>query len=245
VAASASISEIRALDVGPSLPLNGGALEDAVGAAVVAGSIVGFVPGLEETPQRDVLESLLLAQLAANAKADRYREPAAWFRSYRGVIEQIGWVVESSRSSSRYLPQVSRFFASTVVADVLKPKVSQEEWDAVEHALQVIGSSSSPVAQVLFECPSHSGGLGNFQVAVGSNVDGETRLCIAQITFNVNRHVTRLFSEEFTPDSQLQVGFLSLVQNESIYAQLRSSIAAKVQERFERFVVTVPASLRS
>jgi hypothetical protein len=39
-------------------------------AAVVAGSIVAFAPGVDEQHRQDVLQSLLLAQLAANAKAE-------------------------------------------------------------------------------------------------------------------------------------------------------------------------------
>jgi hypothetical protein len=125
-------SNIRALDIGPELStsvvqLKDNALEDKAFGAVVAGSLVAFAPGVSQLHQQDVLQSLLLAQLAANAKAERHRDPVAWFAAYRSVMEQTAWVVEASSTSTRYLPRVSTFSAATVVNDEFRRKVTPEE----------------------------------------------------------------------------------------------------------------------
>ena len=40
---------------------------------------------------QDVLQSLLLAQLAATAKVDRHKDPLNWYKTYQSTLEQIGW----------------------------------------------------------------------------------------------------------------------------------------------------------
>jgi hypothetical protein len=232
-----SVSNIRALDVGPELPtglveLEDNTLEGKASGAVVAGSLVAFAPGVSALHQRDVLQSLLLAQLAANAKAERHKDPVAWFRAYRGVMEQTAWVVEASSTATRYLPQVSRFSAANVVTDVFRRQAAPEELAYVTATVNIYRSDLNGASQLIFECPSHSGGIGNFQVALAAEEDGVLSLRIAQVSFNAPQHVTRLMLEEFTSTAKFQVAFLALTQNEDVYATVRSVIAGKVETRF-------------
>lgn len=230
------MSDIRELDIGPERPTAGVALRenalvgDAFGA-VVAGSLVAFAPGVSELHQHDVLQSLLLAQLAANAKAERHKDPVAWFRVYRGVLEQTAWVVDASSNATRYLPQASTFSVATVVNDAFRTRVAPEELAYVTGVVSALRSDVNGTSQFVFECPSHSGGIGNFQAVLAAEEDGVVSLRLAQISFNAPQHVTRLMLEEFTSSAQFQVGFLALTQNEQVYARLRSSIASKVQSR--------------
>jgi hypothetical protein len=181
--------------------------------------------------QRDVLQSLLLAQLAANAKAERHKDPAAWFRAYSGVLEQTAWVVEASTTATRYPPQTSTFSAASVVNYGFR-SLTPDELAYVGAALSAFRSDSGGASQVVFECPSHSGGIGNFQVAFVAEEDGVVGMRILQVSFNAPQHVTRLMLEEFTATAKFQLAFLGVTQNEEIYARVRNSIAAKVESRF-------------
>jgi hypothetical protein len=237
-----AVSSIRALDIGPEFPtsfvqLRGDAFEGEASGAVVSGSLVAFAPGVSELHQRDVLQSLLLAQLAANAKGERHKDPVTWFRAYRSVLEQVAWVAEASATLTRYLPQVARFSVSTVVNDTFRRQVSSEELAYVAATVNTFRSDVNGASQLVFECPSHSGGIGNFQVALATEEDGIVSLRIALVSFNAPQHVTRLALEEFTSSAQFQVGFLTLTQNEEVYAGVRSAIAAKVEARFPGSVV--------
>lgn len=237
-----TLSNIRSLDLGPKLPasfvwLTDNALEDKASGAVVGGSLVAFAPGVSELHQRDVLQSLLLAQLAANVKAERHKDPVAWFKAYRSVLEQTAWVVAASSTATRYLPRVSKFSATTVVNDTFREQVAPEELAYVTATVDTYRSDLNGASQLVFECPSHSGGIGNFQVALATEEDGTVSVHIAQVSFNAPQHVTRLMLEEFTNTAKFQVGFLVLIQNEEVYATVRSAIAAKVDSRFPGAVV--------
>ncbi len=231
------ITPIRALDLGPELParpvaLENSATEGQAAAAVVAGSLVAFASGVSAQHQRDVLQSLLLAQLAANAKAERHKDPAAWFRAYTGVLEQTAWVVEASTTATRYPPQTSRFSAASVV-DYGFRSLTPEELAYVRAAVNAFRSDSGGASQVVFECPSHSGGIGNFQVAFVAEEGGVVDMRILQVSFNAPQHVARLMLEDFTATAKFQLAFLGMTQNEEVYAKVRSSIAAKVESRFQ------------
>ncbi|MXP65872.1 hypothetical protein E0493_21200 [Roseomonas sp. M0104] len=235
---------IYALDLGPqpvsSLSLlRDEALDEQLSGAVVAGSIVAFAPGVSEQHRQDVMQSLLLAQLAANAKAERQKDPVAWFQAYRGVLEQAAWVIEASSAATRYLPQVSTFSVSTVVDDVLRPKLLAEELAFIATILNAFRSDTNGTAQLVFECPSHSGGIGNFQVALAAEEGGTLSLRLAQISFNTPQHVIRLMLEQFAKAAQFRTAFLALNLNEDVYARLRSSIASKLEGRMPGAVALI------
>lgn len=232
-----SMSEIRALDLGPDLPARVAALEDSAtegeaSAAVVAGSVVAFAPGVSAQHQRDVLQSLLLAQLAANVKADRHKDPVGWFKAYAAVLEQTAWVVEASTTATRFLPQTSTFSVGSVVNFGFR-SLTPEELANVTAAVNALRSDVGGSSQVVFECPSHSGGIGNFQAIFASEEDGVVGMRILQVSFNAPQHVTRLILENFTSTAKFQLAFLAVAQNEEIYAKVRAGIAAKVESRFQ------------
>lgn len=231
-----SSSDIRELDLGSTAGTPVELSDDALGA-VVLGSIVSFGPNLDPVQQRDVLESLLLAQLAANAKADRYKQPSPWFAAYKGVLEQIGWVVEGSTTVARYLPQTSKYTVETVVNDLFRPRVTPADLSRVNSTLTALRSDQGSNARDLLECPSHSGGLGNFQtvLALSDDVD-QLEICLSQVTFNVPAHVTRMLSVEFSNVAQVQFSFTTLRQNAQIYSRVRGAVSEKVKDRFSSAV---------
>ena len=59
---------------------------------VDCGSLVSFTENLSEQNKEDVLNSTLLAQLAANKKYDRKTQHDEWYTFYMKVLENVGWV---------------------------------------------------------------------------------------------------------------------------------------------------------
>ena len=64
-----------------------------------------------------------------------------------------------------------------------------------------------------------------------------------QVSFNAPQHVTRLMLEDFTGTAKFQLAFLVLIQNEEVYATVRSAIAAKVDSRVPGLCSAPPAPL--
>src|SRR3954470_20599494 len=59
---------------------------------VNAGSLLSFVSGISPQNQTDVLNSTMLAQIAADKKFDREQSTIEWLKFYRQILEQLGWV---------------------------------------------------------------------------------------------------------------------------------------------------------
>jgi hypothetical protein len=230
---------VQALDIGPdelSEPLE---LTDRAIGAVVAGSIVVIDQGVTGQHQQDVLQSLLLAQLAANAKADRHKDPTTWYRAYQETLTPVGWVVEASTTMTRYQPPGTRFTVPMVITDLFKRKVLPEELALIAETLSAFKRDAGGPAQFVFECPSHAGGIGNFQVGLVTEEDGVVSLRLGRFSFITTAHVTRLILEEFPTDAQFQAGFTAMTLNEQVYATVRSAIAKKVESRFSGSVAQV------
>lgn len=67
-------------------------------ANVVAASVVAFADGIFGQQKEDLLNSTLLAQLAANQKHDRVKDTIKWYELYRSVLEKLGWSTEKQIS---------------------------------------------------------------------------------------------------------------------------------------------------
>lgn len=63
-------------------------------ANVVAASVVAFADGVSGQQKEDLLNSTLLAQLAANKAFDRERDTPNWYGKYRELLHKVGWVSE-------------------------------------------------------------------------------------------------------------------------------------------------------
>jgi hypothetical protein len=229
---SASLRDsIRALDIGRGVEEARLQLAGAPAGVVVAGSIVAL-GAVSEQHQRDVLECMLLAQLVANGKADRHRDPKGWYGAYQELLESLGWVVQASTSLSRFFAPGTKFKMATVVTDLFQHKVAEEELSLVTATLGAFQRDATGPAQFVFECPSHAGGIGNFQVGLATEEQGALTLQLGRFAFSTSAHITRLAFDEFPVDSKFLVGFTAASLNEEVYGSIRSAVGAKVASRF-------------
>ena len=69
-------------------------------ALVVASDVVSFVKGVSNDRRQDIVNSSLLAQLAASRKVPDKKNVIAWYNAYFEVLENIGWVIQDSTFST-------------------------------------------------------------------------------------------------------------------------------------------------
>jgi hypothetical protein len=232
---------IRGLNLGPE-PVEPSQFDGLSSGAVVHGSLVAIGEGVTEEHRRDAFQCLLLAQLAANSNAERHRDPTNWQRSYFQTLSTIGWAAIANVPTTPYQSQGTPFTIATVVSDLFRPRVAAEYFSVVVSTLNAFRRDVG--GQVVFECPSHSGGLGNFQFVLLTEEDADTAMLIARISFSTAAHVTRLAVEEFSTSATFNVGLTTLLLNEGVYRQVRSAVAQKVANRIAGAVVQLEMSPR-
>jgi len=208
--------------------------------AVVAGSVIAIDNSVTEQHARDVMQSMLLAQLAATAKADRHKDSMNWYRTYQSTLESIAWVTFASTGFNRYLPDASHYTISAVIVDLLRRKTTPEELSLITGTLNAFTRDPVAAAQFIWECPSHSGGIGNFQFGLATEEeDNALTLQLGRFTFQAPTHVTRLAFEEFGNDTKFLSSYVAMTLNEEVFARLRSAIAEKLKGRFDASVAQI------
>jgi hypothetical protein len=229
---------LRDLDIGPDPRLTQVDLTDTPTGAVVAGSIVALDGSVSPQHGRDVMQSLLLAQLAANAKANRFRESLNWYKTYQSTLESIGWVVSGSTSFKQFNSPVSQFTIGSVINDCFRFNVTSEELNLVNRTFRAFVRDPTSPAQFVWECPSHSGGLGNFQFGISAETD-VVMLQIGRFVLDTPQRVVRFALEEFGHNARFTTSFASMTLNEGFFAQLRTEIEKKLDGRFDASVAPI------
>ena len=81
-------------------------------------SIVSFVSAVNGQNRKDILNSTLLAQLAANKKSPIEQDLTGWYKRYIDVLRNIGWVVENAEINN-YEVREKVFEVEHVIIDIL------------------------------------------------------------------------------------------------------------------------------
>ncbi|KOT80904.1 hypothetical protein ADK70_26985 [Streptomyces rimosus subsp. pseudoverticillatus] len=211
--------------------------EDQKSGHVDAGSGISFVADVTGQARSDVLNSTLLAQLAANKKYDREKDPRAWYTFYREVLDNVGWDA-SAWSFNEYQSKSSSFKADTVIFEVLISLLAEDPKlaaDATVKALKALSKDDDRAT--LWESESHRAREGNFQIAAVTQVNQAVSMTIGGFFFSVEKEVDRVLWFEF---QRGQVDFWKGTQtatlNEDVYSTVRKDVLDKLGDKATKFV---------
>jgi hypothetical protein len=225
--------------------LSGSALlgvEDKPTANVDDGSLVAFVTGVTKQRREDVLDSTLLAQLAATKAFDRYTQADNWYKKYVEVLETAcSWVAQEFKFS-RYELTGSTFTVQDVVLKIIEAIASGSEKKAVEQTLAALKALSDKDGRlVLFDQSSQKDGNGNFQIAACAESTEGVAMKIGAFHFSSQQQTTRfLWFGYSTSSTQIFTGKEAMTLNERSYAQHRAKIIAKLGKKIDEYIDDLP-----
>lgn len=222
------------VDVVPLEPRRGTAsFVDSDIGAVVAGCIVVFDVSVSQLHRTDVTSSILFVQLAASAKAQRYRQWKEWYKQYHAVLQGIGWVLGGAVAPTRW-DSGGPFVLDSPVTALFGERAGIDAKLLVSEAVTTFRKDLGSRGQDLFESASHSGSLGNFQVAlVAEDAEGDVRLRIGEFMFQSVEPLESLALEEFSASTRMYTSFCDLTLNEQAFAGGRKTIADRLGDRLE------------
>jgi hypothetical protein len=200
-------------------------------AYVVLGSIIYFDPTVSIQAQQDVLQSILIAQLAAGKKVDRYSKPQDWNEQYQTVLSQLGWHTANSQFEL-YTAQSSTYSLGDAIPTILRPCVQESHLSQLNKYIHALDTNPRNAgAQQVFNSASHSKGNGNFQVYIASDDAGvEMQMATAYFQAHQEQDITDVIGNKFS-SSDLTLSYIiqSLALDSSVYARVRDQVTAKLQ----------------
>ena len=207
------------------------------GAAVNAGSLVSFVSGLTEIHKSDVLNSTLLAQLAASRKTDRFQHTFDWYTHYTTVLAQVGWTVPAFAFRD-YRPSSSSFQLSDAVLEILGAIATGDEMDILRTSLSSLKDKPGNEGPLtLFDQQSFPETKGTFQIFPVGEDDGQLVMAMSAMQFNSQEHVTRFLWWSWSSTTvKLQQSAQKAVLNEDLYRQVRQQVIDKLGDRAKQFI---------
>jgi hypothetical protein len=211
--------------------------QEPIGA--VDGNIIGtFVDGITGQHLYDVLNSALLAQLAANVKFDRESDPISWTKFYTRVLENVGWVVpEYSFFGLR--SNEARFSMDAALIKVITAIMTPRQVDLVKDAVEALQALRPDDRRLtIFRRNSVEQKAGNFQVdSVGESANHIVSMKLCAFHFKTDETVTDVLWWRFKSSSTtLNATRTTLVLNDQVHDRLRQPILDKLGNRGKDFI---------
>lgn len=197
-----------------------------VRAAVNVGSLVSFVDGLDAQAKDDVLDSLQLAQRAANAEHDRFTDVRDWYETYLNVLNQVGWLTEQFAFVERRQDEGDVRMDKAALA-VIMAIATQNQLAILQEAVTALGSLASGDSTIsLFSQSSASEGAGNFQMgAAQKGGNGVVSLALGAFHFQAADRTDKVvFFKRTTRTLQFWSAAQRMTFDPAGYAEVRDQI---------------------
>ena len=203
-------------------------------------SVISFVEGLDVAVKEDVMNSLLLGELAADHAAQDQADAAGWYGKFIEVLRAIGWT-GTGWSLDRYDAQGDDFMIDKVVLDVLGALVTGPELAVVTatlNALRSLGKDDRPI--VIFDTQSHDESHGHFQVGVVRESDGVPVLAAGAFSFDADQRVDHILWFHFRHAStRFYKATDSLELDRQVYSGVRDQVLDKLGDRAAKYVAAL------
>jgi hypothetical protein len=214
-------------------------------AVVVGSSLVVFTADVAPQLRKDLVRTLLLAQLSAGFESARSGAVAGWQNRYFDVLSNLGWSM-NDRQFSRFEPRDGRLEVALAIrelgAALLGPRGPLSVLDAAVSALRSNGPDGDALG--VFERESLRSTPVRWQIgAVEQSADGTLRLALMAFELTSRRPPSALLSfASPAADASLQYSAATLPIAASVLESLRDPLAAKLKDREDRYVRVVPFS---
>ena len=212
-------------------------LDDAPGAYVSAGNIVSFIEGLTKLHKQDVLNSTLLAQLAANKAFNRETDTVKWYAKYTEVLSNVGWDA-SDWKFTKFTTHSETFDIEGVVLALISAIASSSQLAMVVQALSALKAlASGSKGFNLWNSQTHDSQNGNFQIAPCAESDGNVAMALGAFYFSAKSVDHNFLWFRYTQlDVSLYQSGQTVVLNEQAYAYVRQQVIDKLGDNAVKYV---------
>lgn len=213
-------------------------------AAVVGSDIVSFMSGVTPERRQDIVNSSLLAQLAAKKKVTDPTRVYDWYEAYFDVLMNIGWVVQD-KGFAEYHEESQNFSAHEaimkVAAMLLGPNTAALAVVATTlDALHSMDAGSPWIT--LFSRESQSADTARFQISLAEQTaDGQFLVSLMAFGLKATSSITQvLFFKTTRSAATLRHCSGKVTINVPVLEAVRPAMTAKLAAFANDYVKSLP-----
>jgi hypothetical protein len=203
-------------------------------------SIVSFVAGVSPENRQDILDSTLLAQLAAGHLYPDPKDLKQWYEKYTEVLRNIGWSIEANEFSE-VASSGSLFDMKNVILSIISAAFGGNYIAIVTKVLDAMKElSDSDNKIVAFEKNTHSLGKGTFQMAIVEEINNAVALRMAGFIISTSNVVKRiLFFSSKDEQSTVSSNLMACSLNKEVYATVRNTVKQKLGDKTQQYIAEI------
>jgi hypothetical protein len=203
-------------------------------------SIVSFVGGVSPENRQDILDSTLLAQLAAGHLYPDPQDLKKWYEKYTEVLRNIGWSIQANEFSE-VESSGSLFEMKNVILGIVSAAFGGNYVAIITKVLDALkGLSDSDSKIVAFEKNTHHAGKGTFQLALVEEVSDAVALHMAGFIISTTSLVKRiLFFSSKKETATVSSNSMACTLNKETYATVRSTVKQKLGDKAQQYIAEI------
>ncbi len=213
-------------------------------AMVVGSDIISFVQGVTPEQREDIVNSSLIAQLAAKKKVADPQRIYDWYNAYFEVLTQIGWVIQD-QGFATYSESSEGFDAHEAILQVatalLGPGATALALVATTlNALKSMSADSPWIT--LFNRESQSANTARFQVTLAEQTkDNQFLVSLMAFGLEANKTLTQvLFFKITTSEASLKHYSGKVTIDTHVLSAIRQDIKDRISGYSRDYVKNLP-----
>jgi hypothetical protein len=204
-------------------------------------SLVSFAAGVSGENQNDLLDSLLISQLAANKQYSAEDEPEQWFNAFSGVMNNIGWILEESDFST-YKAKGNVIEFESVVMDILESALGGEIIPTAKSLLNAVKGLADKDSNkfIAFEKNTHSLKKGNFLLGVANETNATLSFSMCMIMMESTHQIKQiLFFKSTKDETKIDYSSVKGTLNSLKFAAVRSVVDKKLEDYRNDYIANI------
>jgi hypothetical protein len=200
-------------------------------------SLVSFISGVSGQNRKDVLNSTLLAQRAADKKFSNPDTVMQWYDTYMDVLTNIGWVIDT-KDFSTFSASKTLFEMEDAVIKILSAMIGQNYVAIITDTLEAMKALGDDDGRIkVFESNAHQFQKGNFQIGMANETNGVVSMHIGAFMLETQDQIRRiLFFKSGNDKSSLRVYTIKGTLNNDVYSLVRNDILEKLGQTTQSYI---------
>ena len=203
-------------------------------------SVVSFASEVNGQRRKDVLNSVLLAQLAANKQFSDDTQILDWYRAFIKVLNNLGWMIQEAEFST-FEAKADVFEVQNAIIEILTKAFGGTFQSVIMSTLDSIKALGDEDGKITaFEKNTHSLSKGAFQIALATEANETVALQLGTFMLNSSNEIKKiLFFKSSKDRTRLDYCSRQGTLNEEIYAIARQSVSDKLGDKIDHFVAEI------